>query len=144
MADGGPMTQEKADAAARRLDGARLVVWNLVHRARDVSEMTGYAAAGTEAYAHGVPAGQHAKLTDLLSPDDAAKWGRIAKFAGNAGDALQLGIAFVVHLAVAELARRVIRFDHGGSGDVLCRRLLDQLRQDQRPRLLRISPQPPP
>jgi len=75
-------------------DGAKLVLWDLVHRAGDVSEITGYAAAGTEAYANGVPAGQHVKLTDLLSPDDAARWGRIAKFAGNAGDALQLGIAF--------------------------------------------------
>jgi len=74
-------------------DGAKLVLWSLVQRAGDVSEITGYGAAVTEAYADGVPAGKHAKLTDLLSPADAAKWAPVAKYAGRAGDALQLGIA---------------------------------------------------
>jgi hypothetical protein len=74
-------------------EGAKLALGDLVHRAGDVADVVGNASAGAEAYAKGIPTGQHAKLTDLLSPADAAKWAHLAKFAGNAGDAVQLGIA---------------------------------------------------
>ena len=75
-------------------EGARLVVMDLLHRAGDVADVAGFPLKATETYADGIPQGRHAKLEDLLSPEDAVKWARIAKYAGNAGDALQFGIAF--------------------------------------------------
>ncbi|WP_345229340.1 hypothetical protein, partial [Mycolicibacterium helvum] len=74
-------------------DGAKLVIRDLIHRARDLANSASLPLKGVETYADGVPQGGHAKLTDLLSPEDARIWGPIAKYAGTAGDALQLGIA---------------------------------------------------
>lgn len=75
-------------------EGARLVIGDFIHRASDVANGAGLPLKGVESYADGVPTGRHAKLTDLLSPSDAAKWSRIAKYAGTAGDVVQFGIAF--------------------------------------------------
>ncbi len=74
-------------------DGAKLVIRDLIHRAGDLADGAGLPLKGVETYADGVPQGGHARLTDLLSPEDARIWGPIAKYAGTAGDALQLGIA---------------------------------------------------
>ncbi|SBS76923.1 conserved hypothetical protein [uncultured Mycobacterium sp.] len=87
-------------------DGAKAVINDLVHQASDLTDYTGPAAAGVEAYGERVPAGRHAKLEDLLSPTDAAKWAHIAGKVGRVGDLIQLGVAFNDAF-------------HGGSGEDL-------------------------
>lgn len=74
-------------------DGAKLVINDLLHRAGDVADGASLPLKGVEAYAEGVPQGRHARLTDLLSPEDAKIWRPIAKYAGTTGDVLQFGIA---------------------------------------------------
>ncbi len=74
-------------------DGARLVIGDLL---RDTSDLTGYvgpASAGVESYADSVPTGRHARLDDLLSPADAAKWSHLARRVGRFGDLIDVGVA---------------------------------------------------
>jgi len=74
-------------------DGAKAVINDMLHGASDIAGYTGPAANGVEAYADGIPTGRHAKLTDLLSAEDAAKWSHIAGKVGRVGDLIQLGVA---------------------------------------------------
>lgn len=85
-------------------EGARRIIGELLDGASDIADCTGPAAAGVESYAEGIPTGRHAKLDDLLSPADAAKWSRIAGKVGKFGDLVALGAA------ANDLA-------HGGSGE---------------------------
>lgn len=71
-------------------DGAKSVINDLVHRASGLTDYTGPASAGVEAYGKGIPTGAHAKLEDLLSPADAAKWAHIAGKIGRVGDVIGL------------------------------------------------------
>jgi len=74
-------------------DGAKTVISDLVHKASDLTDYTGPASDGVAAYGERVPGGRHAKLEDLLSPTDAAKWARIAGRVGKVGDLISLGTA---------------------------------------------------
>lgn len=74
-------------------EGALVVVNDVIHRAGEFADGASLPLKFAETYAEGVPQGRHARLTDLLSPEDARIWGPIAKYAGTAGDVLQLGIA---------------------------------------------------
>jgi hypothetical protein len=74
-------------------DGARAVINDMIHNANDLAGYTGPAANGVEAYGERVPGGRHAKLDDLLSPTDAAKWAHIAGKVGKVGDLIQLANA---------------------------------------------------
>ncbi|MCX2934956.1 hypothetical protein ORI20_32360, partial [Mycobacterium sp. CVI_P3] len=87
-------------------DGAKAVINDLLHGASDLAGYTGPAANGVEAYAKGIPTGAHAKLEDLLSPTDAAKWAHLARRVGRVGDLVELGTAFN-------------DFAHGGSSEEL-------------------------
>ncbi|CAN5859730.1 hypothetical protein BH09ACT7_BH09ACT7_19720 [soil metagenome] len=69
-------------------DGAKVAL-------RDLVDGVGPLAAGADAGAGGVPRGQHAAPTGLLSPADAEVLGKIAKGTGSAGDAYQLTMAAV-------------------------------------------------
>ncbi|GAY14718.1 hypothetical protein [Mycobacterium sp. shizuoka-1] len=74
-------------------DGAKAVINNMLHGTSDLADVTGPAANGVEAYGERVPAGRHAKLEDVLSPSDAAKWAHIAGKVGRYGDIIQLATA---------------------------------------------------
>lgn len=74
-------------------DGAKAVINNMLHGASGLADYTGPAANGVEAYGERVPAGRHAKLEDVLSPTDAAKWAHIAGKVGRYGDIIQLATA---------------------------------------------------
>jgi hypothetical protein len=74
-------------------EGARRVIGDLLHGTSDIANYTGPVAAGVEFYAEGIPTGRHAKLDELLSPVDAAKWSHIAGKVGKFGDLVALGAA---------------------------------------------------
>jgi len=73
--------------------GAKLTLSEFIHGASDFVGNAGSPIKGIETYADGIPEGRHARLTDLLSPEDAKVLLPLAKHAGTAGDLLQFGVA---------------------------------------------------